>query len=168
MIRQEKRADREAVEALVQAAFAKACHADGNEHELVHALREGTSFIPELSLVMEKDEQLVGHVLFTKAMVGKDTILCLAPLSVLPAVQREGIGSALVYEGHRRAIALGYTYSVVLGDPAYYGRFGYQKARLFGIIAPEGIDEDYLMAIKLTEEAPSLCGKLVYAKEFEI
>lgn len=168
MIRQEKRADREAVEALVQAAFAKACHADGNEHELVHALREGTSFIPELSLVMEKDEQLVGHVLFTKAMVGKDTILCLAPLSVLPAVQREGIGSALVYEGHRRAIALGYMYSVVLGDPAYYGRFGYQKARLFGIIAPEGIDEDYLMAIKLTEEAPSLCGKLVYAKEFGI
>ena len=120
MIRQEKRADREAVEALVQAAFAKACHADGNEHELVHSLREGTSFIPELSLVMEKDEQLVGHVLFTKAMVGKDTILCLAPLSVLPAVQREGI------------------------------------------------DEDYLMAIKLTEEAPSLCGKLVYAKEFGI
>ena len=59
-------------------------------------------------------------------------------------------------------------YSVVLGDPAYYGRFGYQKARLFGIIAPEGIDEDYLMAIKLTEEAPSLCGKLVYAKEFGI
>ena len=168
MIRQEKRVDREAVEALVQAAFAKACHADGNEHELVHALREGTSFIPELSLVMEKDEQLVGHVLFTKAMVGKDTILCLAPLSVLPAVQREGIGSALVYEGHRTAIALGYTYSVVLGDPAYYGRFGYQKARLFGIIAPEGIDEDYLMAIKLTEEAPSLCGKLVYAKEFGI
>lgn len=168
MIRQEKRADREAVEALVQAAFAKACHADGNEHELVHALREGTSFIPELSLVMEKDEQLVGHVLFTKAMVGKDTILCLAPLSVLPAVQREGIGSALVYEGHRRAKALGYTYSVVLGDPAYYDRFGYQKARLFGIIAPEGIDEDYLMAIKLTEEAPSLCGKLVYAKEFGI
>ena len=168
MIRQEKRADREAVEALVQAAFMKACHADGIEHELVHALREGTSFIPELSLVMEKDEQLVGHVLFTKAMVGKDTILCLAPLSVLPAVQREGIGSALVYEGHRRAKALGYTYSVVLGDPAYYDRFGYQKARLFGIIAPEGIDEDYLMAIKLTEEAPSLCGKLVYAKEFEI
>ena len=168
MIRQEKRADREAVEALVQAAFMKACHADGNEHELVHALREGTSFIPELSLVMEKDDQLVGHVLFTKAMVGKDTILCLAPLSVLPAVQREGIGSALVYEGHRGAKALGYTYSVVLGDPAYYGRFGYQKARLFGIIAPEGIDEDYLMAIKLTEEAPSLCGKLVYAKEFEI
>lgn len=168
MIRQEKRADCEAVEALVQAAFAKACHADGNEQELVHALREGTSFIPELSLVMEKDEQLVGHVLFTKAMVGKDTILCLAPLSVLPAVQREGIGSALVYEGHRRAKALGYTYSVVLGDPAYYDRFGYQKARLFGIIAPEGIDEDYLMAIKLTEEAPSLCGKLVYAKEFGI
>ncbi len=168
MIRQEKRADREAVEALVQEAFAKACHADGNEHELVHALREGTSFIPELSLVMEKDEQLVGHVLFTKAMVGKDTILCLAPLSVLPAVQREGIGTALVYEGHRRAKALGYTYSVVLGNPAYYGRFGYQKARLFGIIAPEGIDEDYLMAIKLTEEAPSHCGKLVYAKEFGI
>ena len=59
--------------------------------------------------------KIVGHIMFTKAMVGNKAVLALAPLSVLPEYQKKGIGAALIKEGHRIAGELGYGYSVVLG-----------------------------------------------------
>ena len=87
-IRQETPKDYEEVYELIREAFASAEHADGNEQDLVEALRKGDAFIPELSLVAEEDGQLAGHILFTKAQVGEAEVLALAPLSVRPAFQR--------------------------------------------------------------------------------
>lgn len=84
IIRQEKSNDYETVYRVVKAAFDSAEQADGNEQDLVNNLRKGDAFIPELSLVAEVDGRIVGHILFTKAMVGADTVLALAPLSVIP------------------------------------------------------------------------------------
>ena len=95
-IRRETPEDYEAVYTVVQRAFASAEHADGTEQDLVTALRNGAGYIPELALVAEEDGEIVGHILFTKALVGGQTVLALAPLSVLPAHQRKGVGSALV------------------------------------------------------------------------
>ena len=100
-IRQEKPEDYEEVYELVREAFASAEHADGNEQDLVEALRKGDAFIPELSLVAEEGGQLAGHILFTRARVGEVEVLALAPLSVRPAFQRQGVGTALIEEGHR-------------------------------------------------------------------
>ncbi len=71
--------------------------------------------------------------MFTKATVESSTVLVLAPLSVLPEYQKQGIGNALIKEGHRIAGELGYRYSVVLGSEKYYPRTGYLPAENFGI-----------------------------------
>lgn len=168
VIRREEVQDRSAVESLVKIAFETAEHADGNEHELVNALREGKAYLPELSLVAEVDETLVGHIMFTKAKVGDATVLALAPLSVLPEYQRQGVGTALIQAGHRIARELGYGYSIVLGSTAYYPRMGYLPADALGIKAPFDVPRENFMACRLTDSAPAIHGVVRYAEEFGI
>ena len=125
IIRQEEPKDYEAVYHVVKAAFGSAEHTDGNEQDLVNALRKSKSFIPALSLVAEQDGKVTGHILFTEVKVGGTVQLALAPLSVLPAFQKQGIGKALIRAGHEKAAALGYLYSIVLGSELYYPQIGY-------------------------------------------
>lgn len=166
LIRRETMNDHEEVYRLISEAFAAAEHADGNEQDLVAALRKGNAFIPELSLVAETDKKLVGHILFTKAKVGNDIVLVLAPLSVKPQYQKQGIGTALINEGHKIARQLGYQHTLVLGSAAYYPRFGYVSAEQLGIEVPEGIPSENFMAMKLQENAKVICGPVSYAEEF--
>lgn len=166
LIRPEGPADLTAIHDLVQAAFASAEHSDGTEQDLVDALRRGPAFIPELSLVAEEDGTLLGHILFTKMKVGDREALALAPLSVRPGRQRQGIGAALIREGHRRAAALGYGCSVVLGSETYYPRFGYVPAETMGIQVPPGIPSVNFMALLLREDAGAFRGPVTYAPEF--
>ena len=167
-IRQERADDYNAVFQVVSEAFSHAEHSDGNEQELVTLLRASSSFIPELSLVAVEDGKIVGHILFTKISIGNDTELALAPLSVLPAYQRRGIGQALIREGHRIAKQLGYGYSVVLGSPAYYPRAGYLPANLYGIEAPFEVQDEYFMAFKLQDDAPQVKGVVKYDSAFGV
>lgn len=129
VIRQEKAEDYEAVYHVVQEAFQNAEHTDGNEQNLVVALRKSKAFIPQLSLVAVEDQRVVGYILFTKAVVNGVQVLALAPLAVLPEYQNRGIGLDLIAEGHRAARSLGYGYSVVLGHPQYYPKAGYLPAQ---------------------------------------
>lgn len=168
LIRQETSEDYKEVYELITEAFADAEHADGNEQDLVVALRKGNAFIPELSLVAEEDKKLAGHILFTKAKVGNDDVLVLAPLSVRPEYQKQGVGTALIFEGHKIAKALGYQYSLVLGSEIYYPRFGYMPARQIGIEVPSGIPAQNFMAVKLQENAKTISGMVSYAEEFGI
>ncbi len=167
-IRQERADDYNAVFQVVSEAFSHAEHSDGNEQELVTLLRAGSSFIPELSLVAVEDGKIVGHILFTKISIGNCTELALAPLSVLSAYQRRGIGLTLIREGHRIAKQLGYGYSVVLGSPAYYPRAGYLPASLYGIEAPFEVQDEYFMAFKLQDDAPRVNGVVKYDAAFGI
>ena len=132
----------------------------------MEALRNGDSFIPELSLVAEENGTIVGHILFTKARVGTDEVLALAPLSVKPEYQKKGIGTALILEGHRIAKNLGYSHSLVLGSDAYYPRFGYRPATCYHIQTPDGIPENYFMAIALQDHPKEIGGEVTYAREF--
>lgn len=165
-IRQETTADYRSVYEVVKAAFATEKHSDGNEQDLVAALRKSQSFIPELSLVATIHGQIVGHILFTKASIGGDSELALAPLSVLPAYQKQGIGMALITEGHRIARELGFGYSVVLGHAQYYPKAGYRPARLYGIKAPFEVSDENFMAIKLNPLAAQLDGTIMYDPAF--
>lgn len=166
IIRQEKLNDRQEIYQLIQAAFATAKYSDGNEQDLVVALRNSNSFIPELSLVAEINNQLVGHILFTKAKIEKEEILVLAPLSVKPQYQKQGIGKALIKEGHRIAKNLGYSYSIVLGSQFYYPKFGYIQAKKLGINPPKDIPSANFMAFKLQKNAKAIQGNVIYPKEF--
>ena len=168
MIRRERFEDFNEIYDVVKAAFAIAEFSDGKEQDLVVALRNSEAYVPELSLVAEVDGKIVGHIMFTEAEVGNRTELVLAPLAVLPEHQRQGIGTALIVEGHRIARELGYGYSVVLGSEKYYPRFGYIPAVQMGIEVPDGFSSINFMAVKLNEDAGPVEGGVKYAKEFGI
>lgn len=168
IIRQEKSQDFHEVYSMVKTAFAAAEHSDGNEQDLVAALRAGSAFVPELSLVAEMDGKIVGHIMFTKAAIGSRTELALAPLSVLPEYWKQGIGIALIREGHRIAANLGYQYSIVLGSEHYYPRSGYIPAERLGIRAPFEVPSENFMAIRLQKNADPICGVVTYAPEFGV
>lgn len=167
-IRKETAADYEAVYSVVKRAFAHAEHADGNEQDLVDALRKGDAFIPELSLVAEADGKIVGHIMFTKATVAGKPVLALAPLSILPEYQRKGIGQALIQEGHKIAKELGYTHSVVFGSEKYYPKAGYSPAEDFGIKAPFDVPRENFMTCMINNTGAALHGTIQYAPEFGI
>ncbi|MCI8342139.1 MAG: N-acetyltransferase [Firmicutes bacterium] len=167
-IRQEKFDDCDEVCEVVKRAFAGAEHSDGNEHELVAALRNSGSFVPELSLVAVDKGKIVGHILFTKAHVGNETELVLAPLSVLPEHQRKGIGLALMKAGHNAAKELGYGWVIVLGHSKYYPKAGYVPASLHGIEAPFDVPDENFMAVKLCENAKKIEGVVRYDNAFGI
>lgn len=166
LIRQETSKDYSQVYDLIKLAFETAEHSDGNEHDLANALRQSDAFVPELTLVAEIDGEIAGHILFTEGKVGDDTVLVLAPLSVLPKYQKKGVGTALMAEAHKIAKKMNYQYSLVLGSEKYYPRVGYNPAEKFGIKVPEGIPSANFMAMKLTEKAQPIKGAVTYAKEF--
>ncbi|MCI9126397.1 MAG: N-acetyltransferase [Eubacterium sp.] len=168
LIRKEVLKDYERIFSVVKAAFDSAEHSDGNEHNLVSALRKGEAFIPDLSLVAEMDGKIVGHIMFTRAKIGDDIVLALALLSVLPEYQRKGIGMSLIKEGHRIAEKLGYEYSIVLGSEKYYPRAGYVPADSLGIKPPFDVLSENFMACKIKKDASNICGVIKYAKEFGI
>ena len=165
-IRKEEPKDYTEIYEVVKRAFNSAEHADGNEQDLVNALRTGDSYIPQLSLVAEENGKIVGHIMFTGAKVGREAVLALAPLSVLPEYQKKGIGTALIEEGHRIARQLGYRYSLVLGSEKYYPRFGYMPATLSGIIPPFDVPDENFMAFNIKQDDSCIHGVMKYAKEF--
>lgn len=168
IIRMERPEDYDAVYHIVKEAFESAEHSDGNEQDLVVALRKSKSFIPELSLVAVEDKKIVGHILFTKAFVQGIEVLALAPLSVLPNYQNRGVGLSLIREGHNTAHKMGYEYSVVLGHSQYYPKSGYVPASQYGIKAPFEVEDESFMAICLSGSQNKLNGIMEYDKAFGV
>ncbi len=168
LIRKEEPKDYKIIYSVVKDAFDSAEFSDGNEQNLVNELRKGEAFIPDLSLVAEIEGKIVGHIMFTKATVGENTVLVLAPLSVLPEYQRKGIGLSLIKEGHKIANRLGYEYSIVLGSQSYYSKTGYLPADKFGIKPSFDVSSENFMACKIKKDASDIHGIIKYAKEFGI
>ncbi len=167
-IRQASPSDSGAIFETVRSAFEHAAQSDHDEHHLVERLRDSSAFVPELSLVAEQGSRIVGHILFTEIGIAGTTQLALAPLSVIPSMQGQGIGGRLIREGHRIAKNMGYTFSVVLGHADYYPRFGYRPASAFGIRAPFDVPDEVFMARNLQGTDVRLDGVVVYAPEFGI
>lgn len=98
---------------------------------------------------------LFGHILFSKIKIvneGKTAeSLALAPVSVLPKYQNQGVGRRLIEEGIKAAKELGYGSVIVLGHPEYYPKFGFEKASLWGIKAPFEVPDDAFMVLELSE-----------------
>lgn len=166
IIRQETTKDYDEIYNVVKSAFESAEHADGNEQDLVSMLRKSSAYVPELSFVAEIDGKIAGHIMFTEVEIDGSIQLALAPLSVLPEYQRQGVGTSLIGTGHRKAKELGYGYSIVLGSEKYYPKYGYLPAADFGITAPFDVPSENFMVCKINERAPRISGMVKYAKEF--
>jgi predicted N-acetyltransferase YhbS len=161
-IRLETPADRYTVEALTREAFWKFWETDGrvicDEHLLVHRLRFAPSVVQELNLVAEWDGKIVGHIIYSKSKVMNHSgceheVLTFGPLSVLPEVQKRGIGQALMRHSLVEAKRLGYRAVVIYGHPEYYPRVGFKRAAGFGITDADGKTFDYIMALPLYDGA---------------
>jgi len=158
-VRPATNADHAAIRAVETAAFGQPLEAG-----LVDALRRDGDVV--LELVATSGDALVGHVLFSRLIVEDNATpfaaVALAPLAVAPGRQRQGIGAALIAEAHARLRAAGERLSLVLGDYAYYGRFGYGHARAAGF--DSAYQGEALQA--LAWGAAPLSGRLVYARAF--
>lgn len=153
-IRQETAADFTQVREVIRAAFQDIEESNHTEHLLVERLRQSDAYIAELSLVAETaDGQIAGHIMLSKTEVisgdRAHTVLAVAPLSVLPAFQRNGIGSMLIREAHRKASESGFGATVLLGHKDYYPKFGYKKASLSGIRFPFDTPDECCMVAEL-------------------
>lgn len=174
MIRKEEEKDYEEVGKLIEQAFKDVEYSDHQEHFLVEKLRKSEAFIPELSLVAEDENGIIkGHILLTKLKIenGSETFesLALAPVSVRPEFQNQGIGGLLIREGHLIAQKLGYQSVILIGHENYYPKFGYEKTSNFGISFPFEIPEENGMAIELVKNGlKNKKGMVKYPKEFGI
>lgn len=167
VIRPERAEEFDEIERVVEAAFAGAEHTDGDEHRLVRRLRESAEYIPELALVAADDDgHVAGYLMMTRITIGGSKAVSLAPFAVRPDCQRQSIGSRLIAAAHEAARELGYGVSVVLGEPAYYSRFGYVTARPAGIRAPFDVDDKYFMYCKLDAGADVPAGVVRYSDAF--
>jgi len=157
IIRQENPSEFQDIYYLVKEAFQTAKVADGNEQDYVNKLREGSNYIPELALVAEEDGVIVGHIMLTKTYItaadSKFEALLLAPLSVALEYRNRGVGSKLVLESFELAKKLGYKAVFVVGDPAYYSRFGFKSIAFFAIKHDPPIPDPYVMAYGLAPGA---------------
>ena len=161
-IRDERPGDEPAIAALTRAAFRDAAHSAGNEAAIVERLRaEGDLAV---SLVAENlDRAIVGHAAFSPVAISDGTPRWygLGPVSVIPLRQRAGIGSALIEEGLERLRQLDAGGCVVLGDPAYYRRFGFAHDQA---LAYPGPPPEYFQRMILSGPVPQ--GTVSYAPAF--
>ena len=134
------------------------------EAGLVDALRADSGWLPHLSLVAVRDGELVGHVVATRARVGDVPALGVGPLGVVPAAQGRGVGRALMYALLGAAQARDETIVGLLGEPAYYGRFGFVAATDVGITPPDPGWGRYFQV--LVAGGPSSTGQFRYAAPF--
>ena len=125
-MRLETKQDIEAIGEITKAAFKDMPYSDGAEVAIVNSLREQQ--VLTLSLVAVEEGHLVGHIAFSPVKINSEYIAWygLGPVSVLPRYQRRGIGQALVNEGILRLKNLGAKGCVLVGNPTYYSRFGFE------------------------------------------
>lgn len=153
LIRSEETTDFETIYNFVKLAFKTASHSDGSEQDFINELRRSPSYIKELALVAEDEKKIIGHIMLTKFQIqGKhqafETLL-LAPLAVDLEYRKCGIGSALVLQSFELAKQMGYESVIVLGDPAYYSRFGFKPSTHFGITCLNEIPFEFIQACEL-------------------
>ncbi len=143
ILRPETQADQAAIRALTAAAFDGHPHSDGSEPRIIDALRDAGALT--LSLVAELDGRIVGHAAFSPVeWSAQPGWFGLGPVSVAPAHQGQGIGGRLIETGLGDLRRNGARGCVVLGDPAYYTRFGFaQDPRL----TYPGLPPEYFMAL---------------------
>ena len=166
IVRRELPADVRDVRRVVVDAFDRHDGAEPPEARLLDELRACDGWIPELSLVVVVDGQVVGHAVCTRGFVGASPCLGLGPIGVAPGVQRAGIGSALMHTMLGTATGMGEPLIALLGSPGYYTRFGFRPSTELGIEPPNPDWGSYFQVRALRDSAPRPSGIFAYADPF--
>jgi putative acetyltransferase len=149
-IRREKLADIGSISRITELAFRNHPHSQGTEASIIVTLRQAGALT--ISLVAERDGVIVGHIAFSPVHIsdGSREWYALGPLSVVPEVQRNGIGSELVRAG--LAILrddLGARGCILVGNPAFYARFGFVS---WLALSMEGVPQEYVLSLAFDAE----------------
>ena len=160
-LRPERDGDAAAIRALITAAFLGAEHSSGTEGTIVDALR--ASDMLTVSLVAEEHGVIVGHVAYSPVTIDDVDMgwFGLGPVAVSPDHQRQGIGARLIEAGLAQLRDTGAQGCVVLGDPAYYARFGFESDPA---LAYPGVPAEYFQRLVLAGAAPT--GEVAYHQSF--
>jgi len=163
-IRKEEPGDIRAIRHVNERAFDQE-----NEANIIEKLRKRSALT--ISLVAVQDDEIVGHIAFSPAIIAAEGsnfgAIALAPMAVLPAYQRKGIGLQMVRVGLEECRRLGHEIIVVLGHPDYYPRFGFVPAMPKGIGCEFEVPEEAWMILELQEGAlAGRRGKVRFQPEF--
>lgn len=172
IIRSEKESDIENISQLVQLAFKAVKNSDHTEHIIIDRIRNSPNFINDLSIIAEYENEIIGHILLSKIYLKTssgflDKILALAPLSVHPLHQKNGVGKALIQYAHNKAREMGFKAVVVIGHRDYYPKLGYKNLSYFNVSMPFPVNIEYCFGLELSEQQYlGLGGELEYGEAF--
>ncbi|MFZ3132172.1 MAG: N-acetyltransferase [Desulfosporosinus sp.] len=157
-IRNEEERDYARVEEITRKAFWNLYVPGCKEHYLVHIMRSHKDFLPELDLVLEVDDQVIGNIMYTKAKLvdehGEEKeILTFGPVCIMPEFQRMGYGKMLMQHSFEKAAALGYDVIVIFGNPNNYVSRGFKNCKKYNICLENGTYPAAMMVKELKPEA---------------
>jgi len=142
-----------------------------DEAQLVESVRHTPEYIPNLELVAVQNQKIIGHIFYSRVLIGKidcDAV-ALAPMSVLPSFQKQGLGSMLIRHSLGEVEKKGFKSVIVLGHQKYYPRFGFKPASLWGIKFPQEVPDEVFMALSFTPDGLNNCSGVVsYSTAFGI
>jgi len=161
IIRREVESDVEMITEVTKAAFANHPHSNQTEHFIVNALRAANALT--VSLVAEVGGRVVGHIAFSPVTVsdGSQDWYGVGPVSVLPECQKPGVGSSLIQEGLSLLKTLGAKGCLLVGDPKYYQRFGFDN--LPDLIL-DGVPQEFCLALPFDKNSPK--GAVAFQQGF--
>ncbi len=165
-VRGEKQADYDTIFEINKLAFGR-----DDEGNLVNSIRKTRSYEFGFSLVAIKEDVILGHALFSKGFIThrnrRFKCLVLGPIAVLPEHQRRGVGKALIEEGLERAKEVGFGAVVVVGDPVYYGQFGFIPALSKKLRTTMKIPDENFMVKEISRNAlRGIIGTVMFPREF--
>jgi putative acetyltransferase len=160
-IRDERASDAAVIRAVVESAFETAPHSSGTEPSIIDALRAAGAL--SVSLVAVEEGDIVGHVAFSPVTIdgGAQGWFGLGPVAVRPDRQQRGIGDMLIRRGLERLMHTGANGCVVLGEPGYYGRFGFESDPALGY---GNVPPGYFQRIVF--KGPPPAGEVAYHSAF--
>jgi predicted N-acetyltransferase YhbS len=173
IIRKEREDELKIVENSIREAFWNVYKPGCDEHLMVHQLHNSINFIRDLDFVAEIEEQVVGNIVCSKAVVRKEDlqneIVAIGPIGVIPDYRNRGIGSLLMKKAIDSAREMGYAGMVLYGDPKYYQRFGFVNSETYGITTPDGNNFEAFMVLELGKGMlDGISGKCYEDKAFDI
>jgi len=174
IIRNERENDYRTVEEMIREAFWNLYIPGCHEHFVLHNLRNRSDFIPELDFVAEKEGQIVGQIVYSRGVIkyiqgAEKEVISFGPVSVLPAFQKQGIGSALITHTINLAREMGFPAICIYGDPRYYCRFGFRCAEKYEI---KTADDKFAVALQVLElqhgVLNNIPGRFIESAAFEV
>lgn len=157
-IRLEEEKDYRKVEEIMREAFWNLYVPGAEEHFIAHTMRNSPDFIPELTFVIELDDEVIGSIMYTKAKVIDDSgnehpVISFGPVCILPKYHRQGYGRLLIQHSIDEAKRLGFRAIIIGGYPYHYHPFGFIGTKKYHISMPDGKFYTGIMALPLYEGA---------------